>query len=98
MGFHGHLGEAMARTFQQGGHMAALGDYIGPKREFLRGIEEQATVESAFFPCGTSKAVEIEDIWRGPGKLSLGLTGSMEGGSNGTGGTFAGGNQQTAIA
>ena len=100
MGFRGEGSKAIARAFEQCGHVMACAGDLGPDCLLLDWIEEKARVlsgERALLPGSADEAVPILDAGRGPRGEALGAASAMEGVGDGTGGTVAGGDQQSTV-
>ena len=100
MGLHGEACHAVARTFEQSGHVLIGAGDVCPDGLFLERIEEQAAVAGfgEILPCGAKEGLPVEDGWGGPGCQALGAASAMKGGCEGAGGALAGGNHQAATA
>ena len=85
VGFHGQSGQAMARAFEQSGHVPVRAGNVRPERLLLQRVQQQAAVERALFPFSADKALPVQDVGRGPGGESLGAAGAMEGELQGRG-------------
>jgi hypothetical protein len=85
----------MERAGEQGcGRDATVAGDGGPEGLLLYGVEDEPVVGGVFEPDGVDEAVKVEDLRSEPGGEAFALTGAIEVGSDGSGGSLAGGNDE----
>src|ERR1035437_2933003 len=95
---YGQCCHAMARALQQSSQIAVQPGDLYPERLFLRGIEHEAGIGGTLLPGDADKALPVENLRRGPGGQTFGLTGAMEGIGKGASSAVAGRDHQAALA
>ena len=96
MRLHGERSQAVARTSELHGFGRSMGHDARPERLLLERAQHHAAVAHAFIPLAASETLPITDVGSGPCGQPFGAAGAMKGRGEGSRGTFAGGDHDSA--